>query len=222
MSKIDETSVDESVVDLYPQNLTDEDIIEFLSSGEAHNHLEEIDGYEDKLSDTDDLELKTAGYNARYRGWYGTKNKPRWCPQQSKFNGRGGNHKGVDLAALSGTRLVALVNGSIQWNPKGSGGKWGNHIFLNFRSGRNNYTFVYAHLGGLVGSGNRKVKKGEVICTSGCSGNTTYCGTANKCGKKEDHVHLELFGPEGRMDPVAALGWNVEYSNDIRCIYPSC
>jgi murein DD-endopeptidase MepM/ murein hydrolase activator NlpD len=222
MSKIDETGLEENAVDLYPQTLSDEDIIEFLSSGGAHNDLDEIDGYEERLSDTDELELKAAGYNARYRGWYGTKSQPRWCPQQSKFNGRGGNHKGVDLAALSGTRLVSIVDGSIEWNPRGTGGKWGNHIFLNFRVSGNNYTIVYAHLSGAVGNGNRKVKRGEVICTSGCSGNTIYCGTANKCGKREDHVHIELFGPGGRRDPIAAFGWNVEYANDNRCIYPSC
>lgn len=90
MSKLDETSVDEGVVDLYPENLSDEEIIDFLSSGEAHDDLEEIDGYEDRLSDTDDLELKTAGYNARYRGWYGTKNKPRWCLSKANLMGAAG------------------------------------------------------------------------------------------------------------------------------------
>ncbi len=69
MSKINETGLEENAVDLYPQTLSDEDIIEFLSSGGAHNDLDEIDGYEERLSDTDELELKAAGYNARYRGF---------------------------------------------------------------------------------------------------------------------------------------------------------
>ncbi|WP_432473320.1 M23 family metallopeptidase [Amphritea sp. HPY] len=217
-----ENTLDEKVTDLYPEALSDQDIINFLQSGDAHKDLEEIDGYEDRLTEDEDTELKTLAYNAEYRGWYGSRNRPRWCPKQSKFNGRGGNHKGADIYANSGTRLVALVNGSIQWNPRGSGGKWGNHIFLNYKSGGNNYTIVYAHLSSAVGNGNRKVTRGEVICTSGCSGNTTYCGSANKCGGREDHVHIELFGPGGRRDPISALGWSMRHDGDNRCFYPSC
>ena len=207
--------------DFYPEVLTDVDI-ENLLKGDSHQELEEIDGYSERLTEDEDSELKAQSYNAEYRGWYGSRNKPRWCPQQSKFNGRNGNHKGVDVFAPSGTRLLALVSGSMQWNPRGSSGKWGNHIFLNFKSKGNNYTIVYAHLSGVVGNGNRKVKRGEVICTSGCSGNTTYCSSKNKCGGLEDHVHIELFGPGGRRDPIAAFGWNMKHANDSRCFYPKC
>ena len=217
-----ENTLSEKAELLYSGELSDEDIMSFLSSGGAHNDLEEIDGYEKTITENEDAELKAEKYNGEYRGWYGTKNRPRWCPSQSKYNGRGGNHKGADVFAKNGTKLVALTSGSIQWNPKGSGGKWGNHIYLNFRSGGNNYTFVYAHLGSVIGSGKRKVKSGEVICTSGCSGNTTYCGSDNKCGGLEDHVHLELFGPSGRRDPIAALGWSLRHAGDGRCQYPSC
>lgn len=163
-----------------------------------------------------------ASYNAEYRGWYGTQARPRWCPAQSKFGGRGGAHQGADLFAVRGTRLVALIAGRIEWNPRGASGKWGNHIWLNFRYQNQPFTFVYAHLDSLVGSAPRNVSAGEVIATSGCSGNTTYCGTDNACRGREDHVHLELITTSGRIDPIAALGWNVKYANDTRCVYPSC
>lgn len=159
-------------------------------------------------------------YNAEYRAWYGT----RWCPQQSKFGAREGEHQGADLYVPTGTTLVAVVGpASMQWNPQGGGGKWGNHIFLNFRwnDGRN-YTFVYAHLESVIGSAPRKVKVGEAICKSDCTGNAggpgMFCGTPNPCGGLSDHVHLELFGPSGRMDPIAWLGWNVKYADDNRCV----
>ncbi|GAB5545254.1 MAG: M23 family metallopeptidase [Sandaracinaceae bacterium] len=171
---------------------------------------------------TEDALASGTSYNAEYRGWYGTQARPRWCPAQSKFGGRGGGHHGADLFAVRGTRIVALIAGRIEWNPRGSGGKWGNHIWLNFRYQNQPFTFVYAHLDGLVGSAPRNVQGGEVIATSGCSGNTTYCGADNACGGREDHVHLELITTSGRIDPIAALGWNVKYANDTRCLFPSC
>ncbi len=160
-----------------------------------------------------------AEYNGEYRAWYGS----RWCPKQSQFGGRGGKHKGADIFAPSGTPLVAIVGPSrIQWNPKGSGGKWGNHLFLNFRwKDGKDYTFVYAHLKALVGSAPRNVQVGETICKANCTGNAggagMYCGTSNPCGGRSDHLHLELFGPNGRIDPVKWLGWNLKHADDNRC-----
>ena len=161
-------------------------------------------------------------YNGEYRGWYGN----RWCPKQSKFGGPragGKSHLGSDIYVPKGTPLWAIVGPArIQWNPKGTGGKWGNHIFLNFAwNDGNNYTFVYSHLDSLLGSAPRNVALEEDICTSGCSGNAggpgMYCGVDNRCGGRSDHLHLELFGPNGGIDPIGWLGWNLRYHNDATC-----
>ena len=159
-------------------------------------------------------------YAAAYRGWYGN----RWYPKQSKYGARGGRHKGADIAVAKGTPLPAIAGpAQIQWNPMGSGGKWGNHVFLNFRwNDGGNYTFVYAHLESLVGNAPREVSLGATICRSGCSGNAggpgMYCGVDNVCGGRSDHLHLELFGPDGRIDPIRWLGWQLKYANDNRCV----
>ncbi len=208
--------------EMFPGEMSEQEIIEFIANGDAHQGLIEIDGFENKITEVPNKELLDENYHAEYRSWYGTKQKPRFCPQQSKFNGRGGAHKGADIFALKGTSIVALVDGVIQWNPRGSSGKWGNHIFLNYRHSGNNYTFVYAHLDALVGKNNRRVKRGEIICRSGCSGNTTYCGELNACDRNEDHLHLELFGPGGRRDPIASLGWSMKFENEDRCYYTQC
>ena len=44
-----------------------------------------------------------------------------------------------------------------------------------------------------------------------------YCGVDNLCGGRSDHLHLELFGPNGRIDPIHWLGWQLRYANDNRC-----
>lgn len=217
-----ENSLPSSSAELY-SHLTEADLLESLERSESHQGLEPVASpFFPRLMESEDAELVRANNNGEYRGWYGTRDKPRWCPQQSKYGARGGDHKGADIFALRGTRLVALVDGNLQWNPQGDGGAWGNHVWLNFRHHNNNFTFVYAHLDSLIGNAPRRVTAGEVICTSGCTGNTTYCGVENQCGGREDHVHLELFGPSGRMDPIAALGWNLRYADDTRCLYPNC
>lgn len=200
---------------------------------EAFDVLANRIGLYDDVPEADDMSLgihmptaeltqKGGQYHAAYRGWYGN----RWCPRQSMYGGpRGGGrtHKGADIAVPMGTPLVALVGpAQIQWNPRGNGGKWGNHIFLNFKwKDGANYTFVYAHLHSLVGSNPRRVKVGEEICTAGCTGNAggpgMYCGVPNRCGGRSDHLHLELFGPNGRIDPIGWLGLNMKYANDNRC-----
>lgn len=215
----------ESVADLTEvgEDAHDLDDIEFLDLAKRIDLYDNVPKATDVAREifvpTKNLAVATQ-YNAEYRAWYGT----RWCPQQSKFGGRGGNHKGSDIFVPTGTPLVALVGPArIQWNPKGSGGNWGNHIFLNFRwKDGENYTFVYAHLQSLQGSARRNVAVGETICKSNCTGNAggsgMYCGSDNPCGGRSDHVHFELFGPSGRIDPISWLGWNVKHSNDSRCV----
>ena len=158
---------------------------------------------------------------AYYRGWYGN----AWCPKLSKFGGRGGKHQGADLAILSGSEMTNFINRCrIQWNPSGSSGKWGSHIFENFRWNDGvDYTFVYAHLASLIGTAPRTiVGRWEPICKTDCTGNAggsgMYCGTDNACGRRSDHVHIELHKKgTGRIDPISWLGWEVGNANDNTC-----
>jgi hypothetical protein len=57
--------------------------------------------------------------NQEYRGWYpidsGTdRGKARWCPSQSKFNGRNGQHKGADLYAVARSLPATIYAGQIR------------------------------------------------------------------------------------------------------------
>lgn len=206
--------------ELFSEQIADSDVAALMLSVKHHRKLVETSGFAVSLEKSQTLLAQF--YNGILRGWYGTRTQPKWCPQQSKFRGRGGQHQGVDIFKQKGTELVALADGRIEWNPQGAGGAWGNHIWLNFVRGGRNYTFVYAHLNQLVGAAPRNVRVGEVICRSGCTGNTVYCGQFNRCQRKEDHLHLELFSPSGRIDPVAFLGWSLQYADDSSCYIPNC
>ena len=76
----------------------------------------------------------------------------------------GHTHQGVDMMASSGTPLVAVVSGSVNFKQTRLGG---NSIWL---SGSDGNRYFYAHLSGFEGS-SRSVSQGEVIGYVGSTGN---------------------------------------------------
>ena len=76
----------------------------------------------------------------------------------------GRSHQGVDMMASSGTPLVAVVSGSVNFKQTPLGG---NSIWL---SGDDGNRYFYAHLSGFEGS-SRSVSQGDVIGYVGSTGN---------------------------------------------------
>jgi murein DD-endopeptidase MepM/ murein hydrolase activator NlpD len=76
----------------------------------------------------------------------------------------GRSHQGVDMMAPSGTPLVAVVSGSVNFKQTRLGG---NSIWL---SGSDGNRYFYAHLSSFEGS-SRSVSQGEVIGYVGSTGN---------------------------------------------------
>ena len=87
----------------------------------------------------------------------------------------GRSHQGVDMMAPSGTPLVAVVSGSVNFKQTRLGG---NSIWL---SGSDGNRYFYAHLSSFAGS-SRSVSQGEVIGYVGDTGNAS--GTP--------HLHFEV------------------------------
>ncbi len=96
------------------------------------------------------------------RGWYGTREEPRWCPCQSLFGGRAGRHGGVDLAAQVGTVLYAPLDGLAEFNPLGDGTSRGNHLFA-FIPANPPLGVLLCHLKHPLGLFPRRVSAGEPI-----------------------------------------------------------
>jgi peptidoglycan LD-endopeptidase LytH len=87
----------------------------------------------------------------------------------------GRSHEGVDMLGPTGTPLVAVASGSVQFKQNSLGG---NAVWL---TGDNGYKYYYAHLSSFEGS-SRGVSQGEVIGYIGDTGNAR--GTP--------HLHFEV------------------------------
>ena len=86
----------------------------------------------------------------------------------------GRSHEGVDMIASTGTPLVAVVSGSVQFKQNSLGG---NAVWL---SGSDGNKYYYAHLSRFEGS-SRGVSQGEVIGYVGSTGNAGV-----------PHLHFEV------------------------------
>ena len=91
----------------------------------------------------------------------------------SRSGGR--SHQGVDMLAGTGTPIVAVVSGSVQFKQTNLGG---NSVWL---AGSDGNRYFYAHLSSFAGS-SRSVSQGEVIGYVGDTGNAR--GTP--------HLHFEV------------------------------
>ncbi|MCJ9720125.1 M23 family metallopeptidase [Agrobacterium sp. SHOUNA12C] len=164
--------------------------------------------------------------NASYRGWYYCYQNPRicsgreniyWWQEPSKYNSRGGRHKGIDLYGGNGqgsTNIYAVTSGTLIFSDHDSKG-WGNALLIPFQKDNASYFAVYAHLPSSARSlDGRKINKGDAIGITGCTGNAgDGMGNCNSnclwSGQKrtDEHLHFEIIkktdaGNEA-VDPVA-------------------
>ena len=109
------------------------------------------------------------------------------------ITGRRKLHGGIDLAAPTGTPMLACADGTVvaaYYHPS-----WGNHVIISH--GSKLYT-LYAHASKLLVSKGDKVIAGQQIAKSGSTGNSTG-----------PHYHIEVwnggYGTAYRTDPYPYL-----------------
>ncbi|RSK27487.1 LysM peptidoglycan-binding domain-containing protein [Bacillus sp. HMF5848] len=111
------------------------------------------------------------------------------------FGTRGGNHKGIDIAAPMGTPIRAVAAGTVFKSYYS--GTYGHVVFVRHENGMES---VYAHLKKRYVSRNDKVEQGQVVGTLGNSGRSSG-----------PHLHFELhkgewnYAKEHAIDPVVLL-----------------
>ena len=154
------------------------------------------------------------------RGWYATREEPRWCPCQSLFGGRAGRHMGVDLAAPPGVTVLSPVDGFATRNPLGANNRYGRHLFI-VSDGAPPVGVLLAHLETEIDSFPRHVTCGERVAILGSSDGGLYGGKPNTYGKYDTHLHIEVVSPSGHENPIEFFGLSPQYADDTRCFFPA-
>ena len=120
------------------------------------------------------------GYGISYP--YGVKN-PRYAA---------GYHTGDDYASPTGTKVVAVLDGTIAWS-NNNGGAYGRWIGLRASNGRD---YVYCHLSVRSVSTGAKVVAGQKLGEVGATGNVTG-----------PHLHFEDRPKGGGYGQVRKPTW---------------
>ena len=117
-------------------------------------------------------------------------------------------HQGWDLQAPVGTPVRAIASGQLTYQKSKS---YGNTLILEFSGSQGVLYAFYAHLNELCVHIPGQVRAGEIIATTGRTGN------AGKIPKAEAHLHFEIryiknieagLGLLGRIDPGEVLGYS--------------
>ncbi|MGZ4314723.1 MAG: peptidoglycan DD-metalloendopeptidase family protein [Gaiellaceae bacterium] len=114
------------------------------------------------------------------RGWLSSPYGPRWL----SF------HPGVDLAAPTGTPVVAAASGRVSWSGLRAGG-WGRLVVVQTSQ---RIAIFYAHLSKTDVTLGQHVKRAQQIGLVGSSGNSTG-----------PHLYLEVRVDNAAVDPLPAL-----------------
>lgn len=110
--------------------------------------------------------------------------------REDPFTGEEAFHRGVDLACAEGTRVLAMLDGTVTAARRSE--TYGNYLRLTHADGQET---LYAHLQYLYVRAGEVVQKGQCLGTIGQTGRATGA-----------HLHLEFLVQGIRCDPGKALG----------------
>lgn len=98
------------------------------------------------------------------------------------------NHKGTDIAAVTGTKIISATDGVVALNS--SQGDYGNHLKIQV----GDVIVLYAHCSKLYVNEGDEIKQGQEIAEVGATGNTTG-----------PHLHFEVRYQGRYVDPQMIL-----------------
>ncbi|MFI9598940.1 peptidoglycan DD-metalloendopeptidase family protein [Streptomyces sp. NPDC052043] len=100
-----------------------------------------------------------------------------------------GHHTGLDFPAPTGTKVVAVDNGTVE--SATSGGPYGKHILVNHGGG---LASLYAHMSAMAAKAGARIAQGARVGSVGATGNVTG-----------PHLHLEARVNGRAVDPMPYL-----------------
>jgi phage-related protein len=120
--------------------------------------------------------------------------KPVNAPYGTRFGVKGrmwssGRHTGLDFPARTGTKVVAVDNGTVK--SATSGGPYGKHVTISHGGGLSS---LYAHMSAIAARVGMGIKQGARVGSVGATGNVTG-----------PHLHLEARVNGRSVDPMKYL-----------------
>ncbi len=112
----------------------------------------------------------------------------RFGSRESQYQNVTGEHKGIDIAAQSGTKIKAAMTGIV--TQVSSEGDYGNHI----RVTQNNVTTLYAHCLEMYVTEGQEITQGQEIASVGSTGNSTG-----------PHLHFEIRIDNQPVNPAEVI-----------------
>ena len=100
------------------------------------------------------------------------------------------NHQGIDIGVVTGTTIVAAVEGTVSL--VSDEGSYGIHVKIVNKD----VTTIYAHCSKILVKEGDTIKKGQKIALSGNTGNTTG-----------PHLHFEIRRENRTVNPELVLNW---------------
>lgn len=95
-------------------------------------------------------------------------------------------HNGIDIGVPMGTEVCAASSGVV--TEVGSSQSWGNYLRYRADDGK---TVIYAHLDKVLAEENDKIKQGDAVAVSGCTGASTG-----------PHLHFGVYENGESIDPM--------------------
>ena len=123
----------------------------------------------------------------------------RFGKRSDPFHGKTRHHRGLDIAAPTGTPIHPIRPGTVV--SSGERGGYGNVVVLDHGDGT---TSLYAHCHELKVKKGDKVGHGDVIATVGSTGRSTG-----------PHLHLEVHRDGKAIDPMAELKQSLRNTENL-------
>lgn len=114
--------------------------------------------------------------------------------RKDPISGVQSNHKGIDMACPTGTKIHASLKGTVVYS--GWSNTFGYHVIINHANG---YQTLYGHMSKILVQKNATVKQGDVIGLVGSTGYSTG-----------PHLHFQVFKNSKLVDPLSLINKKVE------------
>lgn len=108
--------------------------------------------------------------------------------RQSEYQNVTGEHKGIDIASVTGTKIKASMSGTV--TQVSTEGDYGNHIRIT----KNNVTTLYAHCQDMYVVEGQEILEGQEIASVGSTGNSTG-----------PHLHFEIRIDDNPINPAEII-----------------